>query len=83
LPGLTAIPRPSGVCSAPRVNGIGARTALAILSGSEVDEFAACVRSEDIARLTRLPGTGTKTAQRLVVDIARLAYGMALEVSRT
>ncbi len=52
-----------------RVTGIGARTALAILSGSEVHEFAACVRSEDIARLTRLPGIGKKTAQRLVVEM--------------
>lgn len=52
-----------------RVTGIGARTALAILSGSEVHEFAACVRAEDIARLTRLPGIGTKTAQRLVVEM--------------
>ena len=52
-----------------RVNGIRTRTALAIVSGSEVEEFATCVRSEDIARLTRLPGIGTKTAKRLVVEM--------------
>lgn len=45
------------------------QAALATLSESEADEFAACVRSEDIARLSRLPGIGTKTTQRPVIEM--------------
>lgn len=52
-----------------KVNGIGARIALAILSGMEAEQFAACVQEGDIARLTRLPGVGRKTAERLIVEM--------------
>ncbi|MFH0351186.1 MAG: Holliday junction branch migration protein RuvA [Chromatiales bacterium] len=58
-----------------KVSGIGARTALAILSGSDVEEFTKCIHAEDIARLTNLPGIGKKTAERLVIEMRdRIAY---------
>ncbi|HTT07484.1 MAG TPA: Holliday junction branch migration protein RuvA [Gammaproteobacteria bacterium] len=52
-----------------KVNGIGARTALAILSGMDADQFAACVQGGDLAQLTRIPGIGKKTAERLLVEM--------------
>lgn len=52
-----------------KVNGVGARMALTILSGIEADEFAACVQADDVARLTKLPGIGKKTAERLIVEM--------------
>ena len=52
-----------------KVNGIGPRVALAILSGMNEDEFALCVSSEDIARITKVPGIGKKTAERLIVEM--------------
>ncbi|CAN5886426.1 MAG: Holliday junction ATP-dependent DNA helicase RuvA [Chromatiales bacterium USCg_Taylor] len=52
-----------------KVSGIGARTALAILSGSDVEEFTKCIHAGDIARLTHLPGIGKKTAERLVIEM--------------
>ncbi len=52
-----------------KVNGVGAKMALAILSGMEADEFAQCIRDGDDLRLTRLPGVGKKTAERLIVEM--------------
>ncbi len=52
-----------------RVNGVGPRVALAILSGLSIDEFIACMTDQDIDRLTRVPGIGRKTAQRLIVEM--------------
>ncbi|WP_089725382.1 Holliday junction branch migration protein RuvA [Candidatus Thiosymbion oneisti] len=52
-----------------KVNGVGARMALAILSGMDARQFALCVRQEDVTALTRLPGIGKKTAQRLVMEL--------------
>lgn len=52
-----------------RVSGIGARLALAILSGMDAREFAACVQRADLTALSRLPGIGRKTAQRLVIEL--------------
>jgi len=52
-----------------KVNGVGAKMALAILSGMEADEFANCIRDGDSVRLTRLPGVGKKTAERLIVEM--------------
>lgn len=61
-----------------KVNGVGARMALAILSGMDAQQFALCVRQEDFAALTRLPGVGKKTAQRLVMEMRdRLDAGSA------
>jgi len=52
-----------------KVSGIGAKLALTILSGTNADELARCVRDDDVAALTRLPGIGRKTAQRLLVEL--------------
>jgi holliday junction DNA helicase RuvA len=52
-----------------KVNGVGPKLALAILSGMEQDQFIRCVMDNDIKALTRLPGVGKKTAERLVVEM--------------
>jgi len=52
-----------------KVNGVGAKLALAILSGIEQQDFAQCVNDGDTARLVRLPGVGKKTAERLIVEM--------------
>jgi Holliday junction DNA helicase RuvA len=53
-----------------KVSGIGARIALGILSSSTVEGFYACVRHKDLASLTKVPGIGRKTAERLLVEMA-------------
>ncbi|VAX08019.1 Holliday junction ATP-dependent DNA helicase RuvA [hydrothermal vent metagenome] len=52
-----------------RVSGVGAKMALAILSGMSANEFACAVQSDDTASLVRLPGIGKKTAERLIVEM--------------
>ncbi|MCR4300404.1 MAG: Holliday junction branch migration protein RuvA [Sulfuricaulis sp.] len=52
-----------------KVNGVGPRVALAVLSGLSDEEFTRCVAEEDIARLTKVPGIGRKTAERLVIEM--------------
>lgn len=52
-----------------RINGVGAKMALTILSGISVDGFIRCVQTEDKAALVRLPGIGRKTAERLIIDM--------------
>jgi len=52
-----------------KVNGVGPRVALAVLSGLSDEEFSRCVAQEDIARLTKVPGIGRKTAERLVIEL--------------
>ncbi len=52
-----------------KVTGIGAKIALAILSGASVDEFARLVQASDVTALTRIPGIGKKTAERIVVEL--------------
>ncbi len=52
-----------------RVNGVGPKVALAVLSGLSVDELAQAVASQDAARLTKVPGVGRKTAERLVLEL--------------
>jgi Holliday junction DNA helicase RuvA len=52
-----------------KVNGVGAKMALTILSGMDAGSFAACVQVGDTAALVKLPGVGKKTAERLVVEM--------------
>jgi Holliday junction DNA helicase RuvA len=52
-----------------KVNGVGAKLALTILSGSDVDDFSRSVQEGDAASLTRLPGVGKKTAERLIIEM--------------
>ncbi|MCG5493342.1 Holliday junction branch migration protein RuvA [Ectothiorhodospira variabilis] len=52
-----------------RVSGVGAKMALAILSGMSAEAFHRCVMDNDITTLTRLPGIGRKTAERLIIEM--------------
>jgi holliday junction DNA helicase RuvA len=52
-----------------KVSGVGPKIALALLSGINVEAFAQCVQNQDIAALTRIPGIGRKTAERLIVEM--------------
>ena len=52
-----------------KVSGIGAKIALAVLSGASVDEFARLIQTGDVTALTRIPGIGKKTAERMVVEL--------------
>lgn len=52
-----------------KISGIGARTALAVLSGMTVDALAQAVSKQESALLTRVPGIGKKTAERLVLEL--------------
>lgn len=52
-----------------KVSGIGARTALAILSGLSVDELVSAIAEQETARLMRVPGIGKKTAERLLLEL--------------
>ncbi|MDW8479075.1 MAG: Holliday junction branch migration protein RuvA [Xanthomonadales bacterium] len=56
-----------------RVSGIGARTALAVLSAASPEECARWIEGADIAALTRIPGIGRKTAERIVVELRERA----------
>jgi Holliday junction DNA helicase RuvA len=60
-----------------KVSGIGAKIALAVLSGVSVDEFARMVQSSDVTALTRIPGIGKKTAERMVVELRDRAADLA------
>jgi len=51
------------------VSGIGPKLAITILSGMPADEMVAAIRGNDIARLTRIPGIGKKTAERMVLEL--------------
>jgi Holliday junction DNA helicase RuvA len=51
------------------ISGIGPKVALAILSGIEPAELTRAIRSSDVARLTRIPGVGKKTAERVVLEL--------------
>ena len=53
-----------------KVSGVGARIALGILSGISAEGFRRCVLERDLITLTRIPGIGRKTAERLVVEMA-------------
>ena len=52
-----------------KVNNVGAKMAIAILSGLSAEEFSDCIANQDVATLTRLPGVGKKTAERLIVEM--------------
>ena len=52
-----------------KVNGVGPKLALAILSGMTVDVFTRFILSSDVAALTKLPGVGKKTAERLIIEM--------------
>ena len=67
-----------------KVSGVGPRLALGILSGASIDEFHRCVETQDAVSLTRIPGIGRKTAERLIVEmrdrLKALASGQAFDL---
>lgn len=52
-----------------RLNGVGPKLALALMSGLEVDELVRCVQAQDTSVLVKIPGVGKKTAERLLVEL--------------
>ena len=65
-----------------RISGIGARTALAVLSGMSVGELAEAVTLQESGRLTKIPGIGKKTAERLLLELKdRLGIELATSVA--
>lgn len=67
------------------VQGIGAKSGITMLSGMSADEIIAAIRTDNLARLTSIPGVGRKTAERLVIElrdkVGDLAAGVSPEVS--
>ena len=61
-----------------KVNGVGPKMGLGILSGMTVDEFSTAVFSEDIGLLVKLPGVGKKTAERLVIEMRDIIDSVGL-----
>ncbi len=61
-----------------KVTGIGARTALAVLSGLSTDELAQAIATQEVSRLTRVPGIGKKTSERILLEMkGKLADAIA------
>ncbi len=60
-----------------KVSGIGAKIALAVLSGVSTDHFARLVHAGDVVALTKIPGIGKKTAERIVVELRDRLDGMS------
>ena len=52
-----------------KISGVGPKVALSVLSGLSVEDLASAVAAEDAARLTKIPGIGKKTAERLVLEL--------------
>jgi Holliday junction DNA helicase RuvA len=52
-----------------KISGVGPKVALSVLSGMSVEDLSAAVAAEDASRLTRIPGIGKKTAERLVLEL--------------
>jgi Holliday junction DNA helicase RuvA len=63
-----------------KISGVGSRTALAVLSGMSVNELAQAITLQESARLTRVPGIGKKTAERLLLEL-RGKLGATLDVA--
>ncbi len=52
-----------------KVNGVGPKLALAILSNMSADQFVSCVRHDDVTAIVKIPGVGKKTAERLLIEM--------------
>jgi Holliday junction DNA helicase RuvA len=59
-----------------KVNGVGPRVALTILSSMSTDDFIRCIANNDSASLTRVPGIGKKTAERLLIEMRDKVSGL-------
>ncbi|MEP7212421.1 MAG: Holliday junction branch migration protein RuvA [Acidobacteriota bacterium] len=65
------------------VQGIGAKSGITMLSGMNADEIIAAIRTDDLARLTSIPGVGRKTAERLVIELRDKVGSLASGASAT
>ncbi len=63
-----------------RINGVGPKMALTILSGIDERQFALCIANNDLAMLTRLPGVGKKTAERLIIEMRDRLEGIGSQM---
>jgi holliday junction DNA helicase RuvA len=63
-------------------SGVGPSLALKILSGMNVEELVPAIRTGDLARLTKIPGVGRKTAERMVVELRDKLEAVAIETER-
>ncbi|HET9843277.1 MAG TPA: Holliday junction branch migration protein RuvA [Gammaproteobacteria bacterium] len=63
-----------------KVNGVGPKVALGILSGMEPHFFVECIQQENLNALTKLPGIGKKTAERLVIELRDKLKSMQREI---
>jgi Holliday junction DNA helicase RuvA len=66
-----------------KVSGVGPKLALGILSGASVDDFLRIVEAEDVAMLTRIPGIGRKTAERVIIEMRDSAKKFAMAASES
>lgn len=64
-----------------RVNGVGPKMALTILSGISETDFAVCIQSGDVSTLMRLPGVGKKTAERLIIEMRDKVDDLSLQAA--
>ncbi|HVY65135.1 MAG TPA: Holliday junction branch migration protein RuvA [Gammaproteobacteria bacterium] len=65
-----------------KISGVGAKIALGVLSGMSVDAFYNCVREKNLVSLTKIPGVGKKTAERLLMEMAdRLPEAQSAEAA--
>src|SRR5205085_3598064 len=63
-------------------SGVGPSLALKILSGMSVEELVPAIRNSDLGRLTKIPGVGRKTAERMVVELKDKLEAVAIEAQR-
>jgi Holliday junction DNA helicase RuvA len=61
-----------------KVSGVGPKIALGILSGASVEDFLRTIEAEDVAMLTRIPGIGRKTAERVIIEMRDSVKKLAL-----
>jgi holliday junction DNA helicase RuvA len=66
-----------------KVSGVGPKIALGILSGASVDDFLRIIEAEDVAMLTRIPGIGRKTAERVIIEMRDSVQKLAAPESGT
>lgn len=64
-----------------KVSGVGPKIALGILSGASVEDFLRTIEAEDVAMLTRIPGIGRKTAERVIIEMRDSVKKLSLPAS--
>jgi holliday junction DNA helicase RuvA len=65
-----------------KVSGVGPKIALGILSGASVDDFLRIIEAEDIGMLTRIPGIGRKTAERVIIEMRDSVQKLAVPAQK-